>query len=70
LANNWLNPAILWELLLLSLIVYVPFLHRPFGTYRLPLEDGAIIVTLAVSVVPVLELTKWMERRGRFGKLA
>ena len=69
-ANKWLNVAIVWELLLLALIVYVPFLHEPFGTFSLPLVDWAIIVALAFTVVPVLELSKWMERRGWFGKMS
>ncbi len=63
-ANKWLNLAILWELLLLALIVYVPFLHRPFGTYNLPLVDWAIVILLAFTVSPVLEAVKWLERRG------
>ncbi|HUE98472.1 MAG TPA: cation-translocating P-type ATPase [Anaerolineales bacterium] len=67
-ANKWLNLAIVWELILLSLIVYVPFLHTVFGTFSLPLVDWIIIIALAVTVVPVLELGKWMERRGWFGK--
>lgn len=66
-ANTWLNLAILWELMLLSLIVYLPFLHKPFGTFSLPLVDWAIIVALASTVLPVLELAKWMVRRGWFG---
>ncbi len=69
-ANKWLNLAIGWELSLLSLIVYLPFLHMPFGTFSLPLVDWLIILGLAFSVSPVLELAKWMERRGWFGKLA
>lgn len=69
-ANRWLNVAIVWELLLLALIVYVPFLHEPFGTFSLPLVDWAIIIALAFTVVPVLELSKWMERRGWFGKMS
>ena len=68
-ANKWLNLAILWELLLLALIVYVPFLHEPFGTFSLPLVDWAIVLGLAFTVSPVLELAKWMERRGWFGKM-
>jgi Ca2+-transporting ATPase len=69
-ANKWLNRAILWELLLLVLIVYLPFLQGAFGTYTLPLQDWLIVIILAFSVSPVLELTKWMERRGWFGKIA
>ncbi len=68
-ANKWLNIAILWELLLLGLIVYVPFLHDAFSTFSLSLVDWAIVVGLALTVSPLLELAKWMERRGWFGKM-
>jgi Ca2+-transporting ATPase len=68
-ANRWLNIAILWELFLLTLIVYLPLLQRPFGTFSLPLKDWIIIIALSFSVSPVLELTKWMERRGWFGEI-
>jgi len=68
-ANKWLNWAILWEVVLLVLIIYVPFLHDAFGTYYLPLVDWMIVLALAVTIMPVLELVKWMERRGWFGIL-
>ncbi|MDW8327369.1 MAG: cation-translocating P-type ATPase [Anaerolineales bacterium] len=68
-ANKWLNLAIVWELALLLLIVYLPFLHEPFGTFSLPLIDWLIVVALAFTVSPVLEIAKWMERRGWFGKV-
>jgi Ca2+-transporting ATPase len=54
---------------LLALIVYVPVLERTFGTYGLPARDWLIIVAAAFTISPVLELAKWMERRGWFGKL-
>ena len=59
--------AIVWELMLLVAIVYLPFLHKPFGTFGLPLVDWAIVVCLAFTVSPVLEVGKWMVRRGWFG---
>jgi len=68
-ANKWLNIAIIWELLLLGLIIYVPVLERTFGTYGLTLKDWLIIIGAALTVSPVLEFAKWMERRGWFGKL-
>lgn len=68
-ANKWLNLAVVWEMALLILIVYLPFLHEPFGTYALPLVDWAIVGGLAVTVLPVLELAKWMVRKGWFGKV-
>jgi P-type Ca2+ transporter type 2C len=62
-ANKWLNRAIGWELLLLALIVYVPFLQSAFDTFALALDEWLIIAGLAFTVVPVLELAKWLERR-------
>jgi Ca2+-transporting ATPase len=68
-ANRWLNVAVLWELVLLIVIAYVPFLQQPFGTYSLAPSDWLLTVTLAFSIVPVLEAVKWMARRGWFGDL-
>jgi len=69
-ANRWLNSAILWELMLLVLIVYVPFLQKPFGTYSLSLVDWAIAIFMAFTVSPLLESAKWFVRRGYFGKMS
>jgi Ca2+-transporting ATPase len=52
------------------LIVYLPFLHTPFSTFSLTVVDWVIIVGLAFTVSPVLEMAKWMERRGWFGSIA
>ncbi len=62
-ANKWLNLAILWELVLLLLVVNLPFLQDAFGTTSLPLGDWAIAVTVAFTVIPVLEIGKWVIRR-------
>jgi Ca2+-transporting ATPase len=69
-ANRWLNLAIVWEVLLLVVIIYVPFLQTPFGTYSLPWIDWVIVGVLAATVVPVLEVTKVLVRRERFGVLS
>jgi Ca2+-transporting ATPase len=68
-ANKWLNLAVGWEMILLVLIVYLPFLHEAFSTYTLPLVDWLIVGGLSVTIVPVLEIAKWMERRGWFGNM-
>jgi Ca2+-transporting ATPase len=68
-ANRWLNVAIGWEIGLILLILYVPFLQGLFDTFALTLEDWAIVGGSAFTVVPVIELAKWMERRGWFGRL-
>lgn len=68
-ANKWLNLAIVWELVLLLLIIYVPGLHGPFGTFSLSLSDWVIIIGAALTISPVLELAKWIQRRGWFGNV-
>jgi Ca2+-transporting ATPase len=69
LANRWLNMAVGWEILLLTVILYTPFLQQAFGTYGLTAADWLLTVTLAFSIVPVIELVKWASRRGTFGPL-
>lgn len=68
-ANKWLNRAILWELTLLSLIIYLPFLHEPFGTFSLTFVDWIIVLAVAFTINPVLEVGKWLVRRGWLGEI-
>jgi Ca2+-transporting ATPase len=67
-ANKWLNLAIIWEMALLVFIVSFPPLHEPFGTSPLSGTDWLIASCLALTVLPVLELTKWCGRRGWLGE--
>jgi Ca2+-transporting ATPase len=69
-ANHWLNIAVAWELVLLCVVTYVPWLQEPFGTIGLTLRDWLLVAATAVTVVPLLEAVKWMERREWFGELA
>jgi Ca2+-transporting ATPase len=64
LSNKWLNLAIVWELLMLMLVVNVPFLQDAFNTTSLSAEEWLRVAGLAFLIVPVLETTKWMLRRG------
>jgi Ca2+-transporting ATPase len=68
-ANKWLNLAVFWEIALLLVIVYLPFLHEAFSTYSLPLIDWLIVLGLAFTVMPLLEAIKWMERKGWLGSV-
>jgi Ca2+-transporting ATPase len=68
-ANKWLNAAIVWELVLLGLILYVPFLAKPFGNFSLSMVDWLAILGVALTISPILEITKWLVRKERFGKL-
>jgi Ca2+-transporting ATPase len=68
-ANKWLNRAIVWEIALLLIIIYLPALHEAFSTFALTIQDWLIILGLSLTVSPVLEFVKWMERKGWFGEL-
>jgi len=65
--NRWLNITILWEIALLVVIVYTPALQPSFRTFPLSGFDWLLVVLLAATVFPVLELTKaffrWREAK-------
>ena len=66
-SNKWLNLAICWEIMLLCMIVYTPFLQEPFRTFSLGVVDWVIVILLAGTIFPVLEISKaiirWQERK-------
>jgi Ca2+-transporting ATPase len=60
-ANRWLNLAIAWEIAMLLVVMYLPVLQAPFGTFDMPAADWALVLGTAVTVLPVLELAKaWL----------
>jgi P-type Ca2+ transporter type 2C len=61
-ANRWLNLAVAWELVLLVVITYTPFLQPAFGTFALSATDWALTAGLAFTIVPVIEVVKWRAR--------
>jgi len=64
-ANKWLNLAILWEMALLIFIVSFPPLHNAFGIDPMSRADWLIAMGPALTISPVLDLTKWfLTRRG------
>ncbi len=65
-ANKWLNLAIGWELVMLAAIITLPIFQKAFGTFLLTTEDWVIVILSAATVVPVIELLKWLLRRGLF----
>jgi Ca2+-transporting ATPase len=68
-ANRWLNLAVCWELLLLVLVLYLPFFQHAMGTFGVPLLDWVRVLAVALTIFPVLEAAKLLERRGWFGQL-
>jgi Ca2+-transporting ATPase len=68
-ANKWLNLSIVWELALILVVVYTPFLQKPLGTFALTGRDWVICALAAATVTPILEMAKFCLRRGWFGKV-
>ena len=65
--NKWLNLSVFSQIVLTLVVVYVPFLQKPFHTFSVSPGDWVIVVLLASSVFPVLEISKavirWRERK-------
>ena len=69
-ANRWLNIVVLAELTFLVLIAYLPFFQYLLGTVSMGAEGWLLVVGLAATIIPVLELSKWLARHGWFGELS
>ena len=62
-SNRWLLLAIAWELTLMSVIVYTPFLQGPFHTFSLGLRDWGVVLLASASILGVVELMKFLGLR-------
>jgi Ca2+-transporting ATPase len=67
-ANRWLNTAIAWEVGLMFLIIYVPFLEQAFDVTPLSALEWLFLIFWSHTILPVLEFGKWLERKGVFGR--
>ena len=56
--NRWLLLAIAWEISILSLVVYVPFLQNVFHTYAFGPGDWTVSLLLASSILVAMEIVK------------
>jgi magnesium-transporting ATPase (P-type) len=62
-ANKWILLGIVSQLSILSLLVYVPFLQKLFGTTALGVADWAFLALLPIAVVIAEEIRKFFARR-------
>jgi Ca2+-transporting ATPase len=60
-----LNLAVAWEMVLLGLVVYLPALQPAFSTESLTPQEWGMVLVVAFSVVPVIEIVKWRLRHIR-----
>ncbi len=61
--NKVLWAAMIGSLVLTTLLLEVPFLANAFGFVPADLEEYAIAMALAFSVIPIVELVKFVQRK-------
>lgn len=60
--NVMLWGAMILSLLLTTAVIYVPFLSNAFEFEHISLAEYAIALGLAVVIIPIMELIKWIQR--------
>lgn len=64
--NKYLYGAMFLSFILTAAVIFVPFLSNAFGFESISLIEYAISIVLAMSVIPIVEITKFFQRK--FGK--
>ncbi|MGI6633708.1 MAG: cation-translocating P-type ATPase [Christensenellales bacterium] len=62
--NTYLYLAMVISLLLTAVVIYVPFLSNAFGFEPISLAEYLVSLAMAASVIPIVELVKWFQRRA------
>lgn len=60
--NKFLWLSMIGALILTTLVIYVPFLRDAFGFEYIDLGEYAIALGLAISIIPIMEFIKWIQR--------
>jgi Ca2+-transporting ATPase len=61
--NKWLNWAILSSVVLAVIVIQVPALDQLFHTSFLTAKDWIIVTLAALTIFPIVEITKWILNR-------
>lgn len=61
--NKILLGAMVISLVLTTAVIYVPFLKTAFGFESISLAEYAVAMALAVSVIPIVEAVKFIQRK-------
>ncbi len=60
--NKFLWGAMLLSLVCTTAVIYVPFLSNAFGFAHISLKEYGIAMLLALAIIPIVELTKWVQK--------
>ena len=61
--NKFLWGAMILSLVATTLVIYLPGLSQAFGLAHISVMEYAISILLASSIIPIVELEKWMRRK-------
>jgi Ca2+-transporting ATPase len=63
--NFYLFGSMLLSFILTAAVIYIPFLRNAFGFTHISPAEYVTALTLAILVIPVVELVKLLQRRNR-----
>ena len=61
--NKLLWGSMLFSLVATTAVIYVPFLREAFGFEVISLMEYAIAILLAISIIPIMEIVKFIQRK-------
>lgn len=61
--NKFLWGAMLLSLICTTAVIYIPFLSNAFGFTHISLTEYGIAILLAATIIPIVELAKWIQRK-------
>lgn len=62
-SNRHIITGIIFEIFLISLIIYVPFLQGVFNTHALGVAEWLLLIAIPIPLVLLEELRKWFVRK-------
>ncbi|MBQ5325865.1 MAG: cation transporting ATPase C-terminal domain-containing protein, partial [Oscillospiraceae bacterium] len=62
--NKYLLGSMVVSLVLTTAVLYIPFLSNAFGFEHISLVEYAVSMLLAVSVIPIVEIVKFFQRKN------
>ncbi|CAK8053938.1 cation-translocating P-type ATPase [Eupransor demetentiae] len=62
-SNKHIVTGIIFEVILISLIIYVPFLQGVFNTHALGVQEWLFLIAIPIPLILLEELRKWVVRK-------
>lgn len=62
--NKWLWLSMIASWICTTAVIYVPFLANAFGFEHISLMEYGVALLLAISIIPIVEFTKWLQRKN------